>query len=183
MRRSTTRRLRDYSAKLKELCPNGIDCYFDNVGGSITDAVFPCMNTFGRVSVCGQISQYNLEKPEPGRGCCAYVLVKQLKVEGFIVTRFQNRFGEGIAQMAQWMKRRQAEISRADGGGIREYAARIHRHAARREHRQDAGEGLITLRRSARTACRSRRTFCPLRPGASTKARASRVCRAAFRIR
>jgi len=94
----------DYAPRLKELCPNGIDCYFDNVGGSTTDAVFPCMNTFGRVSVCGQISQYNLEKPEPGPRLLPYVLVKQLKVEGFIVTRFQNRFGEGIAQMAQWMK-------------------------------------------------------------------------------
>ncbi len=94
----------DYAAKLKELCPNGIDCYFDNVGGSTTDAVFPCMNTFGRVSVCGQISQYNLAKPEPGLRLLPYVLIKQLKVEGFIVTRFQSRFGEGIPQMAQWMK-------------------------------------------------------------------------------
>jgi len=96
----------DYGAKLKELCPDGIDCYFDNVGGSFTDAVFPRMNTFGRVSVCGQISQYNLEKPEPGARLLPHVLVKQLKVEGFIVTRFQSRFGEGIAQMAQWIKER-----------------------------------------------------------------------------
>ena len=56
----------NYVAKLKELCPNGIDCYFDNVGGSISDAVFPLLNLYGRVSICGQISQYNLEKPEPG---------------------------------------------------------------------------------------------------------------------
>ncbi len=94
----------DYGAKLKELCPGGIDCYFDNVGGATTDAVFPRMNTFGRVSVCGQISQYNLEKPEPGPRLLPYVLVKQLKVEGFIVTRFQSRFSEGIAQMAQWIQ-------------------------------------------------------------------------------
>lgn len=94
----------DYSEKLKELCPNGIDCYFDNVGGAITDAVFPRMNTYGRVSVCGQISQYNLEKPEPGPRLLGQVLVKQLKVEGFIVFRFQNRYGEGIRQMAQWLR-------------------------------------------------------------------------------
>ncbi len=94
----------DYSAKLKELCPNGIDCYFDNVGGAITDAVFPLMNTFGRVSVCGQISQYNMEKPEPGPRLLSIVLVKQLKVEGFIVTRFQNKMPEGITQMAQWLR-------------------------------------------------------------------------------
>jgi NADPH-dependent curcumin reductase CurA len=93
----------DYTAKLKELCPKGIDCYFDNVGGAITDAVFPLMNVFGRVSVCGQISLYNLEKPEPGPRLLSYVLVKQLKVEGFIVTRYQNRWAEGITQMAQWL--------------------------------------------------------------------------------
>lgn len=94
----------DYGAKLKELCPNGIDCYFDNVGGKITDAVFPRMNVYGRISVCGQISQYNLEAPELGPRPLAQILVKQLRVEGFIVTRFQKRFSEGIAQMAQWMK-------------------------------------------------------------------------------
>src|SRR5258707_15037004 len=94
----------NYVAKLKELCPTGIDCYFDNVGGAITDAVFPLMNVFGRVSVCGQISQYNLEKPEPGPRLLPYVLVKQLKVEGFIVVRFQNRWAEGITQMAQWLQ-------------------------------------------------------------------------------
>jgi NADPH-dependent curcumin reductase CurA len=94
----------DFTAKLKELAPKGIDCYFDNVGGSITDAVFPLMNLFGRMSICGQISQYNLEKPEPGPRILSQVLVKQLKVEGFIVTRFQNRWAEGITQMAQWLR-------------------------------------------------------------------------------
>jgi NADPH:quinone reductase len=93
----------DYMAKLKELCPKGIDCYFDNVGGAITDAVFPLMNVYGRMSICGQISQYNLEKPEPGPRILGYVLVKQIKVEGFIVFRWMNRYQEGIAQMAQWL--------------------------------------------------------------------------------
>jgi leukotriene B4 12-hydroxydehydrogenase/15-oxo-prostaglandin 13-reductase len=94
----------DYTSKLKEICPSGIDCYFDNVGGAITDSVFPLLNVFGRVSVCGHISMYNLEKPEPGPRLLPYTLVKQLKVEGFIVTRWQSRWGEGIAQMAQWLK-------------------------------------------------------------------------------
>src|SRR5271166_3353994 len=93
----------DYFGKLKELCPKGIDCYFDNVGGAITDAVFPLMNTYGRISICGQISQYNADKPEPGPRLLGLVLVKQLKVEGFIVFRWQNRYQEGIAQMAQWL--------------------------------------------------------------------------------
>jgi NADPH-dependent curcumin reductase CurA len=94
----------NYVAKLKELCPHGIDCYFDNVGGAITDAVFSLMNVFGRVSVCGLISQYNLEKPEPGPRLLGFILVKQLKVEGFIISRFQSRWAEGIAQMAMWLR-------------------------------------------------------------------------------
>ena len=94
----------DYPAKLKELCPNGIDCYFDNVGGPITDAVFPLMNVFGRISICGQISQYNSTQPEPGPRLLGVVLVKQLSVEGFIVSRFQDRWPEGIQRMAQWLR-------------------------------------------------------------------------------
>jgi NADPH-dependent curcumin reductase CurA len=94
----------DYVAKLKELCPSGIDCYFDNVGGVISDAVFALLNPFARVSVCGQISQYNLQHPEPGPRLLGQILVKQLKVEGFIVTRFQERWPQGIAQMARWIQ-------------------------------------------------------------------------------
>src|SRR5579862_4388555 len=84
----------DYGAKLKELCPNGIDCYFDNVGGAITDAVFPLMNTKGRVSVCGQISLYNLGKPETGPRLLPLVLVRTLTVKGFLVFQYAERYGE-----------------------------------------------------------------------------------------
>ena len=99
----------DDTAKLKELCPNGIDCYFDNTGGSVSDAVFPLLNTFARVSVCGQIAHYNAEKPELGPRLLGQILVKQLRVEGFIVSRFAGRFPEGIAQMAQWLKERKLQ--------------------------------------------------------------------------
>jgi len=94
----------DYVASLKQLCPKGIDCYFDNVGGAISDAVFALLNPFARVSICGQISQYNLQAPEPGPRLLSQILVKQVKVEGFIVSRFQERWPQGVAQMAQWLK-------------------------------------------------------------------------------
>jgi NADPH:quinone reductase len=93
----------DYVASLRELCPQGIDCYFDNVGGAISDAVFVLLSPFARVSVCGQISQYNLLAPEQGPRLLGQILVRQLKVEGFIVTRFLERWREGLAQMAQWI--------------------------------------------------------------------------------
>jgi NADPH:quinone reductase len=95
----------DYYAKLKEMCPNGIDVYFDNVGGAITDAVFRLINTKARISICGQISQYNLERPELGpRLILSLLLVKQARAEGFLVTQFADRGVEGLTQMAQWLK-------------------------------------------------------------------------------
>ena len=94
----------NYVAKLKELCPNGVDCYFDNVGGPITDAMLRVLNTRSRISICGQISQYNLAKPEPGLRPYSYFLSKQIKAEGFIIYRWTDRYPEGIAQMAQWIK-------------------------------------------------------------------------------
>jgi NADPH:quinone reductase len=94
----------DYVAKLKELCPGGIDCYYDNVGGVVTDAVLPVLNVHSRISISGQISQYNSAKPEPGVRPYVYLLTKQSRAEGFIITQFANRFPEGIAQMAQWLK-------------------------------------------------------------------------------
>lgn len=94
----------NYTQTLKELCPSGIDCYFDNVGGTITDAVLPLLNLRARMSICGQISQYNSAKPEPGVRPYAYLLTKQARAEGFIVIQFADRFPQGIAQMAQWLK-------------------------------------------------------------------------------
>lgn len=94
----------DYYSKLQELCPNGVDVYFDNVGGPITDAVFLLLNTRARVSVCGQISQYNLEKPEMGPRLLWILVVRQAKAEGFLVFQFADRYKEGLAQMAEWLK-------------------------------------------------------------------------------
>jgi NADPH-dependent curcumin reductase CurA len=93
----------DYSAKLRELCPNGIDVYFDNVGGALTDAVFGLVNRQARISICGQISQYNVEKPEMGPRLMWVLLVKQARAEGFLVPQFIDRWPAGITQMAAWL--------------------------------------------------------------------------------
>ena len=93
----------NYVAELERLCPDGIDCYFDNVGGEMSDAVFANINLFARISICGQISQYNLEKPEMGPRLLAMILVRQARVEGFIVTRFLERYPEAFKEMAQWL--------------------------------------------------------------------------------
>ena len=94
---------KDYRGRLKELCPSGIDVYFDNVGGAITDAALQLLNTRGRIAVCGQISQYNLERPEPGPRPFPMLLVKQARAEGFLVFQFADRYAEGLRQMAAWL--------------------------------------------------------------------------------
>lgn len=94
----------NYFAKMRELCPNGIDSYFDNVGGEITDAALRLLNVHARVAICGQISQYNVEKPELGPRLLGLLIVTRSKVQGFLVSDYAARFGEGLQQMAGWIK-------------------------------------------------------------------------------
>ncbi|MCH7959544.1 MAG: NADP-dependent oxidoreductase [Candidatus Hydrogenedentes bacterium] len=93
----------NYVAKLQEICPKGIDVYFDNVGGATTDAVMQCINSGTRISICGAISQYNLLKPEPALPLFSMLLVKQARAEGFLVPQFAAKWPDGLRQMAQWI--------------------------------------------------------------------------------
>ena len=98
------RTAQDYDAKLRELAPNGIDVYFDNVGGPITDAAIGRLNQRARVGVCGQISQYNSEEPEMGPRWLGQLIVKQAKVEGFLVRQFSDRYEEAYRQLGNWLR-------------------------------------------------------------------------------
>jgi NADPH-dependent curcumin reductase CurA len=93
----------NYSAKLKELCPNGIDIYFDNVGGPITDAVFGQLNVGARISICGQISQYNATKMETGPRLLGALIVARAKVQGFLVSDYAAKFGPALQEMGGWV--------------------------------------------------------------------------------
>lgn len=93
----------DYGETLRALCPDGVDVYFDNTGGPVTDAVFRRINTGARIALCGQIAQYNDEKVELGPRILFHLVVKQARAEGFLVFQFADRYGEGIAQMARWL--------------------------------------------------------------------------------
>jgi len=94
----------DYSAALRELCPKGIDVYFDNVGGPISDAVLPQINVGARISLCGQISQYNNAKPEMGPRQLAMLIVARAKMQGFLITDFAPRFGPALTVMTGWYR-------------------------------------------------------------------------------
>jgi len=108
----------DYGQKLKELCPAGIDVYFDNVGGPITDAVFKRINVRARVCVCGQISQYNLAQPEPGPRFLGKLIEKRARVEGFLVFQFAARYAEGLRQLAEWYRAGKIKIREEMAEGI-----------------------------------------------------------------
>lgn len=93
----------DVYKALKQHCPNGIDVYFENVGGKILDAVMAQMNLRARISVCGLISQYNATEPVPGPYNFAAILSKRARIEGFIVLDYMNRAEEAFAEMGKWL--------------------------------------------------------------------------------
>ncbi|MEQ8232758.1 MAG: NADP-dependent oxidoreductase [Gammaproteobacteria bacterium] len=93
----------DVPAALRKACPDGIDVYFDNVGGDILDACLKLMNFKGRIPTCGLISQYNATEPPPGPMNYPMILMQRLKVQGFIVLDYAERYPEAIADLSQWM--------------------------------------------------------------------------------
>ncbi|MEZ6078009.1 MAG: NADP-dependent oxidoreductase [Pirellulaceae bacterium] len=97
----------DLSAKLEELCPEGIDVYFDNVGGDHLQAAIDNMKTFGRIVCCGMISVYNDAQPTPGPNNLFKIIGKQLRVEGFIVRDHYDVYREFQQHMSQWIQQKQ----------------------------------------------------------------------------
>ena len=93
----------DTRLAVKQACPNGIDVYFDNVGGAVSDAILPLLNQAARIIICGQISIYNLDQPDIGLRPQTYLLVNSALMKGFMITGYAARFSEGIRQMAQWL--------------------------------------------------------------------------------
>ena len=92
----------DVPKALKAACPDGVDVYFDNVGGEISDAVLGLINKGARIPICGQIALYNLEKPDEGPRPQSLLLVNSARMEGFIVSNFAARFAQGREQLTQW---------------------------------------------------------------------------------
>jgi len=97
----------DFPAKLKAACPNGIDVYFENVGGAVFEAVFPLLNFFARVPVCGLIAQYNDTgdtAPKWAGSLLRNVLTKRLNIRGFIVRDFAEHHADFLRDMSQWLR-------------------------------------------------------------------------------
>lgn len=89
---------------LDEACPKGVDIYFDNVGGDVTDEVLMRINRFARVVLCGQIAMYNLEKLDTGPRNLFLFLINSALLKGFIVRDYEPRYAEGLMQLLHWHK-------------------------------------------------------------------------------
>ena len=119
----------DLKAALGLACPDGIDVYFENVGGPVWDAVYPLLNPFARIPVCGVISRYNASEPPPGPdrapGLMTDVLVKRFTIRGFIVTDFQSLEGDFLTDMGAWVRDGRLRYKEDIAEGIEQIPARM----------------------------------------------------------
>jgi NADPH-dependent curcumin reductase CurA len=93
----------DVPSRLRGACPDGVDVYFDNVGGPITDAVWPLLNVRARVAVCGQISQYNATEVPTGPRKLGKLIESRARVEGLLVRDYEDRWGEALERLSTWV--------------------------------------------------------------------------------
>ncbi|MFP8952242.1 NADP-dependent oxidoreductase [Natrialbaceae archaeon A-arb3/5] len=93
----------DYGEALEAAAPDGVDVYFDNVGGPITDAVFSQLNLDARVAVCGQIAHYNDETVPTGPRKLPQIIAPRARVEGLLVGDYVTRFGDASEQLREWV--------------------------------------------------------------------------------
>lgn len=89
--------------EISTLCPEGVDAYYDNVGGEISDAVISNLAFHSRIALCGQISQYNSTRPPSGNFIMSMILTRSALLKGFIVRDYKDRFDEGLAYLTRWL--------------------------------------------------------------------------------
>ncbi len=94
----------DIPERLARACPHGIDMDFENVGGSIMEAVLERLNLFARIALCGMISQYNAGDSAQGPANFGALLLKRVCLQGFIVTDYAARFPEAVAKIVEWLQ-------------------------------------------------------------------------------
>ncbi|WP_217701012.1 NADP-dependent oxidoreductase [Hymenobacter sp. CRA2] len=100
----------DVAAALAQACPDGVDCYFDNVGGAVTDAVYDLLNKHARIALCGQISSYNATEAPVGPRPEPKLLKTSTLLKGFIVGDYYKRWPEGTRALTQWLQQGQLKF-------------------------------------------------------------------------
>tara|TARA_R110002049_G_scaffold2801_4_gene22712 strand:- start:1320 stop:2315 length:996 start_codon:yes stop_codon:yes gene_type:complete len=95
---------KDINKAIATACPKGVDVYFDNVGGDISDNVHANINRFGRIIVCGAISAYNEISVPIGPRVEHFLIRKSVLMQGFIIGNYAEKFPEGIKQLSKWLQ-------------------------------------------------------------------------------
>jgi NADPH-dependent curcumin reductase CurA len=93
-----------HETRAKDALADGIDVYFDNVGGEQLEAALSALRPFGRVIACGSISRYNDERPQPGPRNLALIVSKRLRLQGFIVRDHSDRFRDFASEVGPWVR-------------------------------------------------------------------------------
>ncbi len=93
----------DLSARIGELCPHGVDVFFDNVGGNTLESAISHMADFGRIVMCGAIAGYNDATPAPGPNNLTILITRRIRMQGFIVIDYLNRAEEAYTALAEWV--------------------------------------------------------------------------------
>jgi len=94
----------DLDARLAEACPSGVDVYFDNTSGAISDAVLKRLNVGARVVICGTASVASWDPPPQGPRVERHLLVKRARMQGFLIFDYASRYDEGVAELARWVR-------------------------------------------------------------------------------
>src|SRR3569623_2309634 len=93
----------DFNSALAAAAPDGIDVYFENVGGAHLEAALNAANPFARFAICGMISIYNATRPEPGPSNLAQLIGRNIRMEGFIVSHHYAMMPAYIADLSKWV--------------------------------------------------------------------------------
>jgi NADPH-dependent curcumin reductase CurA len=94
----------DTRKALRAACPEGIDVYFDNVGGDILEACLANMKNYGRIACCGAVSQYDAPSPHGPRGVPGLIVTKRLQLNGFVVMDFAKQYDRALADLKSWVE-------------------------------------------------------------------------------
>jgi NADPH-dependent curcumin reductase CurA len=103
---------------LKAACPGGVDCYFENVGGEVMDAVLRCLNPFSRIALCGLISDYKAEEAY-GVKMIRSLLVNRVNLRGFIVSDRMDLYTKALGQLGRWVSQGKIKYHETVADGLR----------------------------------------------------------------
>ncbi len=108
----------DLPGALREACPDGIDVYYENVGGQMLEAVIELANADARVPICGMISQYNLESPDPGPRNLFNIVGKRMLLQGFLIRDHEERKPEFVREVAPWISEGKVKYAETVRDGV-----------------------------------------------------------------